>query len=1050
MADRVGSSAVTKGVPATSACGGCGLVVGCAGAKWALFLPPRSDTEPGWLTRETTRAAAALCVPSRCRYGVRTLVASIRSLKPANLALLERPLHFAGEASATQRGLCTVAGLVWVQALAREVRVERELALAGAVLAGAGGGEVDSDDGDTDDDAEARVAATGEGGLTPDVASSPWDSFLQAKAGGLVAAEVTYHEYITHVRYCAGAKAAAGGTEPCEPAVAVDQVTLTAQSKRKGRGKLPVYLHGRGAARWPITDEYARVTLMKHKRHVLTAADIQGDAVDMTSAFVAWVDAGLAPPFVRHALMAAHSRHTHRRCAKRNAKIYALEEGAVVASVAAEVAATKAASCGAGLTGVAWEAVADDSARCARAAVTAATAVTVAVAAAGWTCAGRRWACTVAVAEAVATAAALVVACARLGVARDVLAACRGGGPAAEAAAKVAQAKGRVEEARGCAGRAALAGDAEVGAGAADGGGYTASHVVAKAWAASAREEARGGDSLAAPPDPTATARAQAQTRYQRRRRERAVKKGGKKAPDFDNPRRTAGHGVDPAEAEDPVDGLGVDPSALPSTAHGGVDRTDYAPEGHRFPDNPAMPALVQMERHWDSLRPRSRARRATDTRVPDAPSKARARGFKLISPLMTAGNTRQLQYTASLLQYFKTLAAYSDAHPGHEPYEGPDFHATLLGKAGTGKSLVSQLTLVLSRLYWGADDAAVVVGPTGAAANVVGGSTLDSEWDINRVADDLEGPAPKFGAPRDIARRLGENAGRRAVVIDELSMHGQKMFGMEATRCGQLMNRGVQTAKQSLGLVWGGVKVLLLVGDFMQLVPVNDDTLAGGLLRPTSTLRRDGAGAYAAIGRHFVLDHVMRSDDPVFTSRLEALRTDARQTQEAQDYWDARSVKSVNFEGDPADFTDITNNECVYIACRHKGAGAQGVEEMNDRYVQELEKVCTVRSSVRGVRHQSKTKQMGKFALGSLHSVPRTSRVALGMRVRLTTNIATSFGLFNNACGTVKEIVYADGVRASEVLTPARLWTPTDATAVFSLPAAFACGVRAGTDRRY
>ena len=55
------------------------------------------------------------------------------------------------------------------------------------------------------------------------------------------------------------------------------------------------------------------------------------------------------------------------------------------------------------------------------------------------------------------------------------------------------------------------------------------------------------------------------------------VKKGGKKAPDFDNPRRTAGHGVDPAEAEDPVDGLGVDPSALPSTAHGGVDRTDYA-----------------------------------------------------------------------------------------------------------------------------------------------------------------------------------------------------------------------------------------------------------------------------------------------------------------------------------------------------------------------------------------------------------------------------------------------------------------------------------------
>ena len=142
-----------------------------------------------------------------------------------------------------------------------------------------------------------------------------------------------------------------------------------------------------------------------------------------------------------------------------------------------------------------------------------------------------------------------------------------------------------------------------------------------------------------------------------------------------------------------------------------------------------AVPTVAQMRTHWDRLKLRERAMDAAhgEVRVPAAPVRARQQGFTALSPVMAVDNVRQRQFITDLALYFRSLAEFREAHPGAGPHEGPRFRAVMLGRAGTGKSLCTKITLAMTRLFTGHAKAAAVVGPTGAAANVVGGNTVSA-----------------------------------------------------------------------------------------------------------------------------------------------------------------------------------------------------------------------------------------------------------------------------------------------------------------------------------
>ena len=307
-----------------------------------------------------------------------------------------------------------------------------------------------------------------------------------------------------------------------------------------------------------------------------------------------------------------------------------------------------------------------------------------------------------------------------------------------------------------------------------------------------------------------------------RNQQHRQTKTGGRHEVSRGSAGGELGVGWQPDAADD-------DPNALQQpAAQGAGQATEYAKAGYALPHNPATPSMCEMTRMWNGLTKRARKQGEEDgvVRVPRAPTKAAAKGFTFDSPMMTMGNEKQRQYITDLLRYFNQHANYRSVNPHARPEEGPKFHAVLLGKAGTGKSLASVLTLALTRLYYGDAKAAAIATPTGAAAVVVDGVTVDTDLGIDRSATECKLPTKVKEMQTNFARR-------RCMVIDEISMIGHKFLGIIHRRMTQVMcdGQGLFPLKP-----FGGLDVVVLSG-----VPTTGNhTIAGGGGAPKARLPRE------------------------------------------------------------------------------------------------------------------------------------------------------------------------------------------------------------------
>ena len=184
--------------------------------------------------------------------------------------------------------------------------------------------------------------------------------------------------------------------------------------------------------------------------------------------------------------------------------------------------------------------------------------------------------------------------------------------------------------------------------------------------------------------------------------------------------------------------------------------------------------------------------------------------------------------------------------------------NVALIGKAGTGKSLVIEAIKYLSNKQ------IVCLAPTGIAALNINGSTIHRFFNLPIYATD-----PWSIMPPDDIEQIELINTAEIIVIDEISMVRSDIFQAIDT---QLRNC-CSDSRRDLPLAG---KQLLVVGDFFQLSPVvKEAKLHEYLDYELGGIYAFNAPAWQSANfNHIILRHSHRQSDPEFVEILDAIRT--------------------------------------------------------------------------------------------------------------------------------------------------------------------------------
>ena len=136
----------------------------------------------------------------------------------------------------------------------------------------------------------------------------------------------------------------------------------------------------------------------------------------------------------------------------------------------------------------------------------------------------------------------------------------------------------------------------------------------------------------------------------------------------------------------------------------------------------------------------------------------------------------------------------------------------TLCGVAGSGKSTLINTLVTIIRKVTQMTNSVHVCGPTGSAAFNAGGETCHRLFSIQGRLEKSELSAQ---ALKTLITKLD---GTVALIVDERSMVSALLLGTMEDYCRQAAFKGTNT-----DLRWGGLPIVILVGDDYQLPPIDD-----------------------------------------------------------------------------------------------------------------------------------------------------------------------------------------------------------------------------------
>jgi len=338
---------------------------------------------------------------------------------------------------------------------------------------------------------------------------------------------------------------------------------------------------------------------------------------------------------------------------------------------------------------------------------------------------------------------------------------------------------------------------------------------------------------------------------------------------------------------------------------------------------------------------------------------------------------------------------------------------ATVMGCGGTGKSYIINTILTIIRQITRSNATLMVGAPSGTAAFNVQGSTLHHLLGINVAR-------PEDNITQKVQEKLQSQLRNvLCLIIDERSMLSSKVLGAAERNIRKTVYNGQNSQE-----IWGGIPVVVMLGDDYQLWPVIDEGAIQGYSKMnttnpiTPTNKQTAAQLLCQWGTYlftnvmtesvFILHKNYRVKSVEFQKLLARLRVGESTTEDAKRITD---LHLVYYEHDKEFMTNLKHNsKTMWLYAKNADKDKTNMDmliqtsRVNDVPVARLD--CHYETNrVPKSDHQQPTVCMSHF---DIRSYDRTTDICVGAKVAISNvNILPEVGLHNGAIGTVVEIVY-------------------------------------------
>lgn len=320
----------------------------------------------------------------------------------------------------------------------------------------------------------------------------------------------------------------------------------------------------------------------------------------------------------------------------------------------------------------------------------------------------------------------------------------------------------------------------------------------------------------------------------------------------------------------------------------------------------------------------------------------------------------------------------------------------TVMGAGGTGKSVVINTVLTIVRTIFGRNDVIQCVAPTGTAAANIGGETIHHFLKM-QVHSSKSEPQLSDKKLQLLKRRLKHLL---AIIIDERSLLDSNTFGSAANIVARTIHGGYNAS-----IPWGGLPILVLLGDDYQLPPVQPGALQRNSAAPKNKMRTYGNILFTEMMNktmELTLSKRIQAEDQDETKKLNQRVRLGEPTKSDVDKLLSLTLQNMEREHGKKYVENLRDN-AMYIFAKNDKIDEHNINKVMQNHSKDnpIALLKCRSANVKGDKAKSShfdTQQ------------PKTSLMIRDARVVLQgKNFCPTWGLHNGACGVVQEMVFEE-----------------------------------------
>ena len=363
-------------------------------------------------------------------------------------------------------------------------------------------------------------------------------------------------------------------------------------------------------------------------------------------------------------------------------------------------------------------------------------------------------------------------------------------------------------------------------------------------------------------------------------------------------------------------------------------------------------------------------------------------------------GCQEQQEVVYTVLQKLKEWTTFYD-----EKEKNPDatFEPLLLtvnGAGGTGKTFIIKVILTCMKQIFPHVVVTIVCAPTGTAAYNIEGQTMHLSFGINVNAENKELSIDKRAALINMYKRI------LAIIVDERSMLSREIFGATERNCRHTMHGG-----QNLNILFGGVPIVILLGDDQQLPTVRIGEKGKGAPnaledshthnRNRNYVQQNGMDMFLQFGknvRELTVSKRVNEGNEDFKKILQNIRNGGVTQDEA------KTLMNLHVRELPPYKQEWLKKNALWVFATRK-------EKDNFNATRLRELVCP-ENPIANIKGQSARYNGGRAIQSHFDNSTFYPDTVLcrDERVEIKRNYKPKWGLYNGSIGTVRKIKFAQG----------------------------------------